>query len=140
VNPQDEYEQVRETLIKVLPAKLFDAETGEPIIEKVYRKEEIYVADYLFCAPDLVVLFKPGYAPSQRSTRIDFDETTITMPEPGMTGTEGMHPSQLGGFLLASAPVLAHAVALSERASLTSAYPTLFDALRVELAYLEIPA
>ncbi len=140
VNPQDEYEQVRETLIKVLPAKLFDAETGEPIIERVYRKEEIYAADYLFCAPDLIVLFKPGYAPSQRSTRIDFDETTFSMPEPGMTGTEGMHPSQLGGFLLASAPVLAHGVALSERASLTSVYPTLLHALGVELADLEIPA
>ena len=140
VNPQDEYEQVRETLIKVLPAKLFDAETGEPIIEKVYRKEEIYVADYLFCAPDLVVLFKPGYAPSQRSTRIDFDETTITTPEPGMTATEGMHPSQLGGFLLTSAPVFAQGVTLSERASLTSVYATLLHALGVELADLEIPA
>jgi len=140
VNPQDEYEQVRETLIKVLPAKLFDAETGEPIIERVYRKEEIYAADYLFCAPDLIVLFKPGYAPSQRSTRIDFDETTFSMPEPGMTGTEGMHPFQLGGFLLASAPVLAHGVALSERASLTSVYPTLLHSLGVELADLEIPA
>ena len=140
VNPQDEYEQVRETLIKVLPAKLFDAETGEPIIEKVYRKEEIYAADYLFCAPDLVVLFKPGYAPSKRSKLIDFDETTITMPEPGMTATDGMHPSQLGGFLLASAPVFAQGVALEQRASLTSVYPTFLHALGVELADLETPA
>jgi len=140
VNPQDEYEQVRETLIKVLPAKLLDAETGEPIIERVYRKEELYAADYLFCAPDLIVLFKPGYAPSQRSTRIDFDKTTFTTPDPGMTATEGMHPSQLGGFLLVSAPVVAHGVTLTERASLTRVYPTLLHALGVELADLEIPA
>jgi predicted AlkP superfamily phosphohydrolase/phosphomutase len=140
VNPQDEYEQVRETLIKVLPAKLFDAETGEPIIEKVYRKEEIYAADYLFCAPDLVVLFKPGYAPSKSSKLIDFDETTITMPEPGMTASDGMHPSQLGGFLLASAPIFAQGVALTERASLTSFCPTFLHALGVELADIETPA
>jgi len=140
VNPQDEYEQVRETLIKVLPAKLLDAETGEPIIEKVYRKEEIYATDYLFCAPDLVVLFKPGYAPSKRSKLIDFDETTITLPETGMTATDGMHPSQLRGFLLASAPVFAQGVALEERASLTSVYSTFLHALGVELADIEMPA
>lgn len=140
VNPQDEYEQVRETLIKVLPAKMIDTEIGEPIIEKVYRKEEIYAADYLFCAPDLVVLFKPGYAPSHRSKLIDFDETTITTPVPGMTAIDGMHPSQLRGFLLASAPVFAQGVALEDRASLTSVYPTLLHALGVELADIETPA
>ena len=140
VNPQNEYEQVRETLIRVLPAKLFDQENGELVIERVYRKEEIYAADFLFCAPDLVVLFKPGYAPSQQSTRIDFDETTFITPEPGMTTTEGMHPTQLGGFLLASAPVLAHGVALTEKVSLTSVYPTLLHALGIEPADPEIPA
>jgi predicted AlkP superfamily phosphohydrolase/phosphomutase len=140
VNPQDEYEQVRETLIKLLPAKFFDAETGEPIIEKVYRKEEIYAADYLFCAPDLVVVFKPGYAPSQRSKLIDFDEAAITTPEPGMTATDGMHPSQLGGFLLVCAPVVAYGVVLTERVSLTRVYPTLLHALGVEFADLEITA
>lgn len=140
VNPQDEYEQVRETLIKALPAKLLDAETGEPIIERVYRKEEIYAVDYLFCAPDLVILFKPGYAPSPRSTCINFDEATFTTPDPALTATEGMHPSQLGGFLLVSAPVMVRGVALTERAVLTSVYATFLHALGVELADLEIPA
>jgi hypothetical protein len=139
VNPHDEYEQVRETLIRVLPAKLLDPETGEQVIERVYRKEEIYVADYLFCAPDMVVSFKPGYAPSQRSTHIDFDATTFTQPNTGMTATEGMHPSQVGGFLLASAPILAQGVTLAEKASLKSVYPTLLHAFGVELADLEIP-
>ncbi|MGZ3622081.1 MAG: hypothetical protein ACXWPG_03190 [Ktedonobacteraceae bacterium] len=140
VHPHDEYEQVRETLIKVLPAKLIDQETGESVIERVYRKEEIYAADFLFCAPDLVVLFKPGYAPSQRSTRIEFDESIFTTPEPGTTTTEGIHPSQLGGFLLVSAPILVHGVALSESVSLTRIYPTLLHALGVERAELEIAA
>jgi hypothetical protein len=140
VNPRDEYEHVRNTLISVLSKKLIDQEAGESIIERVYRKEEIYAADFLFCAPDLVVLFKPGYAPSQRSTRIDFDETTFTMPEPGMTATEGMHPSQLGGFLVVSAPVLVQGVALTERASLTQVFPTLLHALGVELTMQEMSA
>ena len=140
VYPQNDYEEVRDTLVKVLPVKLCDAGTGEPIIERVYRKEDLYATDYLFCAPDLIVLFKPGYAPSERSTRIDFDDSIFTTPNPGMTTMGGMHPSQLGGFLLVSAPVLARDVVLTEHASLTSVYPTLLHALGVEPADLEITA
>jgi len=140
VYPQNDYEEVRDTLVKVLPVKLCDAETGEPIIERVYRKEELYATDYLFCAPDLIVQFKPGYAPSEQSTCIDFDENSLTTPNPGIVATEGMHPSQLGGFLLVSAPVLASGFALTEHASLISVFPTLVHALGVELAELENPA
>src|SRR6516164_2805448 len=120
VYPQDEYEEVRDTLVKVLPTKLCNTETGEPIIERIYRKEDLYAAEYLFCAPDLVVLFKPGYAPSPRSTRINFDETTLTSPEPGVTAMEGVHPSMLGGFLLASALPLARGISLTDRVPLTA--------------------
>ena len=137
VYPQNDYEEVLDTLVKVLPVKLCDFETGEPIIERVYRKEDLYATEYLFCAPDLIVKFKPGYAPSEQSTRIDFDESTFTTPNPGTTAVEGMHPSQLGGFLLVSAPVLARGVALTEHASLRSVFPTLIHALDVELTDLE---
>ncbi len=140
VYPQDEYEEVRDTLVKVLPAKLCDAGTGEPIIERVYRKEELYAAEYLFCAPDLVVLFRPGYAPSPRSIRIDFDETTLTAPAAGATTMAGVHPSMLGGFLLASAPALARGISITERVPLTALLPTLLHALGVEIADVERPA
>jgi hypothetical protein len=139
VYPQDEYEEVRDTLIKVLPAKLYDAGTGEPVIERVYRKEELYAAEYLFCAPDLVVLFRPGYAPSPRSIRIDFDETTITTPVAGATTMAGIHPSMLRGFLLASAPALARGISLPERVPLTAVLPTLLHALGVEIADVARP-
>jgi hypothetical protein len=140
VYPQDEYEEVRDTLVKVLPAKLFDAGTDEPIIERVYRKEELYAAEYLFCAPDLVVLFRPGYAPSPRSIRIDFDETTLTTPATGATTMAGVHPSMLGGFLLASAPALARGISLPERVSLTAVLPTLLHALGVEISDVDSAA
>jgi hypothetical protein len=140
VYPQDEYEEVRDTLVKVLPVKLCDTETGEPIIERMYRKEDLYAAEYLFCAPDLVVQFRPGYAPSPQSTHINFDETTLTTPEPGATVMEGIHPSMLGGFLLASAPSLASDISLTERVSLTAVLPTLLHALGLEIADVESPA
>jgi hypothetical protein len=140
VFPQDEYEEVRDTLVKVLPAKLCEDQTGHSIIERVYRKEDLYTAEYLFCAPDLVVLFKPGYAPSPRSTRINFDETTFTTPEPGVSVMEGIHPSMLGGFLLACAPPLARGIALTDRFLLTSVLPTLLHAFGVEITGVESPA
>lgn len=140
VYPQAEYEEVRDTLVKVLPAKLRDPGTGEPVIERVYRKEELYAAEYLFCAPDLVVLFRPGYAPSPGSMRIDFDETTLTIPATGATTMAGVHPSTLGGFLLASAPTLAPGISITERVPLTSVLPTLLHALEVDIPDVEIPA
>jgi Type I phosphodiesterase / nucleotide pyrophosphatase len=136
VHPQDEYEEVRETLIKALPAKLRD-ENGAAVIERVYRKEELYTGDYLFCAPDLVVVFKPGYAPSPRSTRLEFDETTFSTPAAGTTVEAGVHPSMLTGFLLAAAPALASGVSTPEHAALTAVVPTLLHALDVEYVDLD---
>jgi len=140
VHPQDEYEEVRSTLVKALPEKLRNPDNGEAVIERVYRKEELYSSEYLFCAPDLVVLFKPGYAPSPRSTRIEFDETTFTTPGVGETVTAGVNPAMVGGFLLASAPSLAERVTEYEHAPLTSAVPTLLHALGVEYVGMESPA
>jgi hypothetical protein len=132
VHPQDEYEEVRDTLVKALPNKLRNPENGETVIERVYRKEELYGGDYLFCAPDLVVLFKPGYAPSERSTRIEFDEAMFTTPAVGETVIAGVNPTMVTGFLIASAPSLAARVTEYEHAPLTAVAPTLLHALGVE--------
>src|SRR5205085_7867989 len=132
VHPQDEYEEVRDTLVKALPNKLRNPENGETVIERVYRKEELYSGDYLFCAPDLVVLFKPGYAPSPRSGLIEFDEATFTMPAIGETVVAGVNPAMVTGFLIACAPSLAGRVTEYEHAPLTAVAPTLLHALGVE--------
>ncbi len=140
VHPQDEYEEVRDTLVKAVPAKLRDAETGAPVIERIYRKEELYAGDYLFCAPDLVVQFKAGYAPSPRSARLDFDEAAITtLATPEITSA-GIHPSLLSGFLLVAAPSLASDVSASEIVPLTAAVPTLLHALGIEYVDMASPA
>lgn len=132
VHPQEEYEEVRETLIKALPIKLLDPQTGTTVIEKVYRKEDIYPDQYLFCAPDLVILFKPGYAPSPRSTRLEFDETIFTIPATSTMVMAGAHPSMLNGFLLASAPSMIAGMLLPESAPLISVAPSLLHALGVQ--------
>jgi len=138
VYPQDEYEEVRETLIKALPAKLQNA--GAQVIERVYRKEDLYSSEYLFCAPDLVVVFKPGYAPSPQSTHLGFDEETFTQPLAGTTAMAGVHPSRVGGFLLASAPTLQAGVLAPERTPLTAVVPTLLHALAIKYVDMDSPA
>jgi len=140
VHPQSEYEEVRDTLVKGLPARLRDPKTGEPVIERVHRKEELYSGEYLFCAPDLVVIFKPGYVPSPASARLDFDEATFTRPAAGTLAMAGAHPSTLRGFLLASAPSLIPGTVLSEPALLTSVVPSLLHALDVEYAGMDSQA
>jgi hypothetical protein len=137
VHPQDEYEEVRDTLVKALPNKLRNPENGEAVIERVYRKEELYSGDYLFCAPDLVVLFKPGYAPSPRSRHIEFDEAVFTTPPIGEAVVTGVNPAMATGFLIAGAPSLAARVTEYEHAPLTAVAPTLLHALGVEYVDME---
>jgi predicted AlkP superfamily phosphohydrolase/phosphomutase len=137
VHPQDEAEEVRDTLIKALPAKLRDPQSGGAVIERVYRKEELYSGQYLFCAPDLVVIFAPGCAPSPRSTLIDFDEEIFTTPAADEYASAGVNPSLVKGVLLASAPGLAPSVRATEPAPLTGVVPTLLHALGIEYAAVE---
>lgn len=140
VHPQEEYEEVRDTLVKALPNKVRDPETGDAVIERIYRKEELYAGDYLFCAPDLVVVFNPGYAPSPCSTRIGFDDAVFTTPDNGEPALSGINPAQAGGFLVAAAPTLAERVTEYERAPLTAALPTLLHALGIEYVDMESSA
>lgn len=53
--PQKEYETVRSTIIERL-LEVRDPETGEKIIDKAYRREEVYHGLYLEDAPDILVL------------------------------------------------------------------------------------
>ena len=57
VQPGAEYEKVRSALIAHLE-QLCDPETGERIIERVHRCEEIYHGDELEHAPDLIVRWR----------------------------------------------------------------------------------
>lgn len=139
VHPQDEAEEVCETLIKALPAKLLDPHTGEAVIERIFHREELYGGNYFFYAPELVVQYAPGYAPSPCSQAIDFDDAIFTMPASGLLVGAGVHPSQVRGFLLASSPALATSVRVTESAPLTAVASTLLHALGIGYSGLERP-
>jgi len=137
VNHQDEYEEVSETLIKALPIKVRDPQTGEAVIECVYRKEELYQGDYLFCAPDLIVIFKAGYVPSANSTKLGFDAAAFIPASADTVVIDGAHPASISGFLLASAPAFVQGMILSEPVPLTVATPTLLHALEVSYGAMD---
>jgi hypothetical protein len=132
IHPQDEYEEVCDSLVKALPNKLRNPANGEKVIERVYRKEEVYTGDYLFCAPDMVIVFEPGYAPSPKSTRIELDDSIITPAASGEITFAGVNPTQVTGFFLATAPTLDTRVTEYQHAALTALAPTLLHALGVE--------
>ncbi len=135
VHLQDEYEEVRDTLVNALPQKLRDPQTGETVIERVYRKEELYSENFLFCAPDLIVLFKPGYASSPESAYMRFDEHVFTPVSPDTAVVAGTHPSDLKGFLLGSAPSLGSGITTSNQ--LVTVVPTLLHALGLDYTGLD---
>jgi len=55
-----EYEAVRKELVESLSG-LSDPDSGEPMIERVYRREEIYSGECYAQAPDLVAMPHRGY-------------------------------------------------------------------------------
>jgi predicted AlkP superfamily phosphohydrolase/phosphomutase len=73
VTPGPEYESLRSLLIEELKT-LIDPDTGESVVENIYRGEEVYHGDCMDNAPDLLVTWKnhqytswPGYRDRNRS-------------------------------------------------------------------------
>jgi predicted AlkP superfamily phosphohydrolase/phosphomutase len=60
VEPGKEYEALREELVQSLSG-LQDPDSGEPMIERVYPREEIYSGECYPQAPDLVAMPHRGY-------------------------------------------------------------------------------
>lgn len=127
-----EYQQTCQALARSLPAKLRDPQTGEPIIERICLRDEIYQGEYLFRAPDLIVVFRPGYAPSPNSINAGLDGRAV-WPVPGGTrAVDGLHPATVAGLALVSGEPFApgHTIA---RSPLTSIAPTILHTLHLPL-------
>ncbi len=66
VEPGDEYERLRDQIIKALQ-NLRDSETGEKVIAHVWKKEEIYLGPQLPSMPDILFQISPyPYLPTDR--------------------------------------------------------------------------
>jgi predicted AlkP superfamily phosphohydrolase/phosphomutase len=90
VNPKDAG-SVQAELIEALRA-LVHPESGEPVVERVYRREELYQGDYIAQAPDLVAVPRRGF-----DLKDGYNKPTVWTTSP----INGMHTYD-DAFLLTS--------------------------------------
>ncbi len=117
VEPGAEYELLREAIIARLRT-LTDPATGEPVVETIYRREELYHGDYLEKAPDIV--FLPTRLEYFGFGEYEFGSHKIIEPmRRGISGTHRMN----GIFMAYGAGVRPGTVV--ENASLIDLAPTI---------------
>jgi predicted AlkP superfamily phosphohydrolase/phosphomutase len=137
VEPGRHYEQVRDRLIERLEAWRHP-ETGDPIVEKAYRREEVYSGPCLDEAPDVVVKwglhqgYNYGYTLSSKSPDLRWIERIDPRTPPkhcaNYTDKSGTHRDD--GIFLAWGPDVRAGVAV-ESARLIDLAPTLLHLLDV---------
>lgn len=81
VTPGDEYNELRELISEKL-TELTDPDTGKKVIEKVFKKENLYCGPYLDRMPDLLLVMARGYEPIG-----SFDRDNLFVSPARRTGT-----------------------------------------------------
>jgi predicted AlkP superfamily phosphohydrolase/phosphomutase len=122
VQPGQEYEDLKEEIVRQALA-LCDPRTGEPLIERVYRREELYSGPYLDRTPDLIV--QPRGWEYMAFGHADFGSNRLVEPIVGLSG----HHRLDGVLILAGAGVQA-GVHL-DGASIMDLTPTILQAMGV---------
>lgn len=100
VEPGKEYEDLRGYVISEL-YNLVDPGTGEKIIDKVYKREEIYTGPYVKNAPDLFIIPKRGYHPQVGIGRKDLIGP-LTYPNSKKVAVSGVH--DINGIFMIKGP------------------------------------
>ncbi|MBI4364404.1 MAG: alkaline phosphatase family protein [Candidatus Latescibacteria bacterium] len=105
VAPGAEYEALRDEL-KLRFGALRDPETGEIVVRRVYKREELYRGPYFDEAPDLVVGFERGYRVSWQTSLGGIPPELI---EPNLRRWSADHcsvdPDLVPGVLFSSRPL-----------------------------------
>jgi predicted AlkP superfamily phosphohydrolase/phosphomutase len=105
VAPGAEYDSLKKDLVRRFGA-LRDPDTGEPVVRKVYAREEIYKGPYFNEAPDLVVGFERGYRVSWQTSLGGIPPQIIEPNERRWSADHcSVDPSQVPGVLFSSRPI-----------------------------------
>ena len=125
IEPGADYERVRTDIMNGL-LSLRDPETAEPVIEAVYRREEIYDGEQVIHAPD--ILFMPSRLEYFGFGEYEFGSHHIIEPmKRGISGTHRMD----GIFIAYGGPVQAGKVVPD--AQITDLTPTVLHAMGVPI-------
>lgn len=117
VTPGEEYEAVIEDLIQRLTT-MSDPDTGDLVIQKIMRREEVYKGGYVDRAPDVMFYTRNmEYKPMGLS---DFSSNKVFQP---VFGTTGHH--RMNGILIGSGTGVFRENALIENALIYDLAPTI---------------
>lgn len=120
VEPGAEYEQLRDELIRDLrELKLPD---GSPLVEYIWKKEEIYSGAHVFDAPD--ILFLPKNLETIAFGDFEFGSNKIIEPSYGVSSSHRMN-----GIFIAAGPNIQ--VSSLQSPNLTDLAPTILHALHL---------
>jgi predicted AlkP superfamily phosphohydrolase/phosphomutase len=97
----DEAERVKTGIIRGLES-LVDPKTGERVVTKVYRREEVYHGDAVEEAPDLVIGFNRGYENADKSALGGVPKRMLEDNLDPWSGSHLMDPSHVPGVILAN--------------------------------------
>jgi predicted AlkP superfamily phosphohydrolase/phosphomutase len=122
VQPGQAYEDLKEAIARQALA-LRDPSSGQPLVERVYRREEIYRGPYLARTPDLIV--QPRGWEYMAFGHADFGSNKLVEP---ITGLSGHHRPD--GLLIVAGPGIRSGTQL-EGASILDLAPTILHALNV---------
>jgi predicted AlkP superfamily phosphohydrolase/phosphomutase len=114
VKPGAEYEAVRNDLIAKFSA-LRDPETGEPVVRRVFKREEIFKGPYFGEAPDLVVGFHEGYRVSWQTSLGGIPPEIIEPNERRWSADHcSVDPELVPGVLFSSRPLTAESPGIED--------------------------
>ncbi len=110
-----EYNSLRDELIEKL-SNLRDPMSGREIVDKVFKREDIYSGPYEENAPDLLVHPKNGYDLKSKFGKVEFISKGLR---------NGMHTYD-DAFVYSSEPISA------EKANIIDLYPTILKMMKVK--------
>jgi predicted AlkP superfamily phosphohydrolase/phosphomutase len=123
VPPGEAYEQVRQQIIEQAKA-LIDPQTGQPIVEAAYRREEIYDGDQMDLMPDIVLMLHHDYMAGTRTAPPMITSVSAATLE----RTSGQH--KMDGIFVARGKAVKQGAALAQ-GGLMDIAPTVLYALDV---------
>ena len=117
VEPGAEYEALRQDIAEGL-MQIRNPVTGEPVIQRIFRREELYAGDAFDLAPDLIAMPAAGY-----DLKGGFDKEVLMERGP-MNGTHTFSDAMF---------FINRKVDLSRRVRVIDVFPTLFDAVGLDV-------
>jgi len=112
VDPRERAE-VADRLARELAA-LRDPVSGEPVISRVYKAEEIYSGPYVDRAPDLILGYNRGYRSSNKTALGEIPQDILTDNKERWSGDHAMAADLVPGVVFSNRPITAQTPTLAD--------------------------